>query len=95
MRCVWTARAEYILGSLILVAGAMIAFLKEADSRRRLSHMVGFLGAAVILNFLYIIPTCMDPETRNVGTKPALVILAVALILGIIGSRASRSELPG
>lgn len=94
MRCVWTARAEYMLGALTLITGLMITFLKEADSRRRLSHMVGFLGAAVFLTPLYIIPTCMDPEMScNVGTKPALLILGgITLILGLIGSRAPKSE---
>jgi len=96
MRCFWTARAEYMLGALVLIAGLLIAFLKNADSRRRLSHMVGFLGAAVILTPLYIIPTCMDPEMScNVGTKPALIILgAVTLILGLVGSFSRKSELP-
>lgn len=95
MRCFWTARAEYILGALVLIAGLMIAFLKNADSRRRLSHMVGFLGAAVILTPLYIIPTCMDPEMScNVATKPALLILGgITLILGLFGSRAPKPEL--
>jgi hypothetical protein len=96
MRCVWTARAEYMLGALVLISGLMIAFLKNADSRRRLSHIVGFLGAAVILTPLYIIPTCMDPEMScNVGTKPALIILGgITLILGLVGSRAPKPELP-
>ena len=95
MRCVWTARAEYMLGGLILVTGLMIAFLKNADSRRRLSHIVGLLGAFVFLTPLYIIPTCMDPEMScNVGTKPALLILGgITLILGLVGSRAPKPEL--
>ncbi len=95
MRCVWTARAEYMLGALILISGLMITFLKNADSRRRLSHMVGFLGAAVFLTPLYIIPTCIDPEMScNVGTKPALIILGgITFLLGLIGSRAPKPEL--
>ena len=95
MRCFWTARAEIVLGALVLIAGLMVAFLSSAEARRRLNHLVAFLGVAVILTPLYIIPTCMNPDMAcNVGTKPALIILGgITVALGLYGSRASRPTL--
>lgn len=95
MRCFWTARAEIVLGALVLIAGLMVAFLSSAEARRRLHHLVAFLGVAVILTPLYIIPTCMNPDMAcNVGTKPALIILGgITLALGLYGSRAARPAL--
>lgn len=95
MRCFWTARAEMVLGGLVLVSGLLLAFLISTEARQRLNHMVVFLGLAVILTPLYIIPTCMDPDMAcNVGTKPALLLLGgITMVLGLYGSRESRPTL--
>jgi len=92
MRCFWTARAEMILGALVVIAGLTIAFAKNAEARRRLNYQVSFLGLATILTPLFIIPTCMNPDMAcNVGTKPALIILGVVTMgLGLYGSLLPR-----
>ena len=93
MRCHWTARAEMLLGVLVMIVGLMIAFLKSQDERRRLHHQVAILGAATILTPLFIIPTCMNPDMAcNVATKPALIILGgIVLLVGLAGSRTTRT----
>ena len=92
MRCFWTARAEMVMGGLILLAGLMLAFIRSAEGRRRLSHQIAFLGLATILIPLFIIPTCDNPDMAcNVGTKPALLLLGgITLALGLFGSRLPR-----
>ena len=89
MRCHWTARAEMLLGVLVLIVGLMIAFLKSPEGRQRLHHQVALLGAATILTPLFIIPTCANPDMAcNVATKPALIILGgIVLLVGLAGSR--------
>jgi hypothetical protein len=62
MRCFWTARAEMILGGLAVLAGLLLAFTRSAEARRRLNLQAAFLGLAVILTPLYIIPTCANPD---------------------------------
>ena len=93
MRCHWTARAEMLLGVLILIVGLMIAFLKNPGERRRLHHQVAILGTATILTPLFIIPTCINPDMAcNVATKPALIILGgIVLLVGLAGSRTPRT----
>jgi len=92
MRCHWTARAEMLLGVLVLIVGLMIAFLKTPEGRQRLHHQVAILGAAIILTPLFIIPTCDNPDMAcNVATKPALIILGgIVLLVGLAGSRTPR-----
>jgi hypothetical protein len=94
MRCFWTARAEMIIGGLVLVTGLMVAFFKSPEARRRLNHQVALLGAVTILTPIFIIPTCANPDMAcNVGTKPALILLGgITLALGLYGSRSSRLE---
>ncbi|MFZ5912302.1 MAG: DUF4418 family protein [Chloroflexota bacterium] len=94
MRCHWTARAEMLLGVLVMAVGLMIAFLKSPEARQRLHHQVALLGAAIILTPIFIIPTCASPDMPcNVGTKPALIILgALVLITGLLGSRAPKTR---
>ena len=89
MRCHWTARAEMLLGVLILGVGLMIAFLKSPEERQRLHHQVAILGAATVLTPLFIIPTCASPDMAcNIATKPALIILGgIVLLVGLAGSR--------
>lgn len=93
MRCFWTARAEMVIGGLVLLSGLLLAYVKNAEARRRVSHQVLFLGAATILIPLYLIPTCMNPDMAcNVGTKPALLLLGgLTLLLGFVGSRATST----
>lgn len=93
MRCHWTAHAEMLMGGVVIVVGVMLAFAKERETYRRLSNLVSILGVFVALIPLYIIPTCMNPEMScNIGTKPALLILAgLAFILGIVGSRPEKA----
>jgi hypothetical protein len=88
MRCFWTARAEMIIGALVLIVGLTIAFSKSAEARYRLNYQVTFLGLAAILTPLFIIPTCMNPDMAcNIGTKPALIILGViTTVMGLYGS---------
>ncbi len=95
MRCHWTARAEMLLGVLLLIVGLMVTFLKNPGERQRLHHQVGFLGLATILTPLFIIPTCTSPDMPcNVGTKPALIILgSLAFLTGLLGSRAPKKPL--
>lgn len=94
MRCHWTAQAEMLLGALILIAGLIQAFAANPDARRALSQMVTFLGLAVVLTPIFIIPTCTNPDMAcNVGTKPALLILGgLTILAGLIGSRPSRRQ---
>jgi hypothetical protein len=96
MRCFWTARAEILLCGLVLLAGLLIAWIPSAEGRRRLSHMVALLGAAVVLTPLYLIPTCANPEMAcNLGAKPAWILIGGATLLaGLWGSRAEKLE-PG
>ena len=94
MRCFWTARAEMIIGGLVVITGLLITFAKSEDARRRLNNQVGFLGLATILTPLFIIPTCMNPDMAcNIGTKPALIILGVITMgLGLYGSLLPRPK---
>ena len=93
MRCYWTARAEMLLGVLVMAVGLMITFLKGPKERQRLHHQVALLGAATILTPLFIIPTCMNPDMAcNVATKPALIILgSIVLLVGLAGSRTPQT----
>jgi len=94
MRCNWTARAEWIIGALILISGLLVAFAKSDEARKRLSNQVLFLGLAAILTPIFIIPTCMNPDMAcNIGTKPALIILGVVVTgLGLYGSFLPRTK---
>jgi hypothetical protein len=94
MRCFWTARAEMIIGALVLVSGLLVAFAKSEDARKRLNNQVIFLGLATILTPIFIVPTCMHPDMScNIGTKPALIILGVVVLgLGLYGSFLPRSK---
>jgi len=91
MRCFWTARAEMIIGGVILATGIIAAFTRSDEARRRLNHQVALLGLATALTPLFIIPTCTNPDMScNVGTKPALLLLGgVTLIVGLYGSLAT------
>ncbi len=95
MRCFWTARAEMIIGGLVVISGLLVAFARSEDARRRLNNQVVFLGLATILTPLYIIPTCMHPDMAcNIATKPALIILGVVVTgLGLYGSFLPRPEI--
>lgn len=95
MRCFWTARAEMILGGLILIGGVLLTIRSSGETRRRLNQLVTAVGLAVILTPLYVIPTCTQPDmVCNVGTKPALLLLgAVTLAIGLYGSRRIRPRL--
>lgn len=94
MRCHWTAQAEMILGALIIVAGAFQVFAKNPESRRSLSFQTAFMGLAVVLTPLFIIPTCVDPDMAcNIGTKPALLILGgITFISGLYGAYTLRNK---
>ena len=94
MRCNWTARAEWIIGALILISGLLVAFAKSDEARKRLNNQVLFLGLATILTPIFIIPTCMNPDMAcNIGTKPALIILGVVVTgLGLYGSFLPRTK---
>jgi len=93
MSCHWTARAEMLLGVLVMIVGLMIAFLKNPGQRQRLYHQVALLGAATILTPIFIIPTCMNPDMAcNIATKPALIILGgIVLLVGLAGSRTPQT----
>jgi hypothetical protein len=94
MRCFWTARAEMLLGSLILLIGLMIALEASPLARRRLNHTIVLLGLGVVLTPLILIPTCANPDMAcNVGTKPAWLLLGSATVL--IGLWGSRAQKPG
>ncbi len=88
MRCFWTARAEWIIGAMVVISGLLVTFAKTDEARKRLNNQVTFLGLATILTPLFIIPTCMNPDMScNIGTKPALIILGVVVTgLGLYGS---------
>jgi len=94
MRCFWTARAEMLIGALVLIAGIFVAFAKTEEARKRLNNQIIFLGLATILTPLFIIPTCMNPDMScNIGTKPALIILGVVVTgLGLYGSFLPRPK---
>lgn len=96
MRCFWTARAEMVIGALVLIAGLLVAFANSPEARQRLNHQVAALGLFTILTPLIIIPTCMNPDMDcNVGTKPALILLGgLTLALGIFGSIRAKSKTP-
>ena len=95
MRCFWTARAEMILGALVLLTGAVLLITKSPEGRQRLNHLVALLGLAVILTPLVLIPTCANPEMScNLGAKPAWLVLGgLTFLYGLWGSRTPKTEL--
>jgi len=88
MRCYWTARAEMILGALVLISGLLVAFTESEETHKRLNNQILLMGLATILTPLYIVPTCMHHDMAcNIGTKPALIILGIVVgQLGLYGS---------
>jgi hypothetical protein len=95
MRCFWTARAELLLGALVLLTGLVTVFTRSAEGRQRLNHILALLGLAVVLTPLLLIPTCANPDMLcNLGAKPAWLILgSIVFVMGLWGSRAPKSEM--
>lgn len=86
MRCGYTARAETVVGSLIVLVGALLMFTKTSETRI-LGGAVGIgMGVVTVLLPTYIIGMCTkDTMPCRIGTEPALIILgAIAIIVSVI-----------
>ena len=81
MPCGWTARAEIGMGSLTILAGLLLVFSKNAETKRIIGLFGIALGVLTLLFPLYITKMCaMAEHPCNLLTKPVLIILGVLVI---------------
>ncbi len=78
MKCLWTARAEIVMGILLLAVGAFLLISRNLESRRFLSVLVLILGIFILLLPTTLIGTCINPDMSClVLMKPILVLIGV------------------
>ncbi len=82
MPCGWTARAEIGVGSLLVVAGALLSTGKTAEGRRMNGFFGLALGALVILFPAYITGMCaLQDHPCNLLTRPVLLVAGVVTLI--------------
>ena len=73
MRCFWFARAEIILGGLVVLAGVILFVRPTPDSRFTMGMLLAGLGLSIVLVSLTSVigSTCGHANSIcQVGTKP-------------------------
>jgi hypothetical protein len=82
MPCGWTARAEIGLGALLVLAGVLLALVKEKESGMVLGITGAGIGVLAILYPTVITKMCAlaDHPCRTM-TEPTLVITGIVIII--------------
>jgi hypothetical protein len=95
MPCGWTGRAEIGIGTLVVVAGVLLAFAKSAETKMMIGILGAVLGILAILFPTVITGMCaMADHPCNLLTKPVLIILGlVVIIVSAFIIYTSRSEM--
>lgn len=85
MKCHWTARAELLLGILMIFDGILIMSFKKCETRIALSIMLFLFGLIALLIPTVVIGMCETATMAcRVGTEPALIVMSViTMIVGI------------
>ena len=88
MRCFWFARAEMILGGLVVLAGLVVFVRPARDSYFSLGLLLAGIGLAIVLVSLTSVIGSMCGHANSickVGTQPTERIIGVfVVIVGLI-----------
>lgn len=86
MRCHWSERAFQGLGALVAFAGLAMLFFR--NSAQGISLAVAGVGLLMIVNTLWLVPTCAMPGmVCNLSFRPgALLFGGVTVLAGLIGT---------
>jgi len=93
MKCHWTARAEIVVGSHLLVTAIMLLIAKHKETRVSLGVLGLVSGISTMLLPTYLIGVCgMDDMVCKSTMQPALLlagglVIVVSLIIMIVSSR--------
>jgi len=100
MKCHWTARAEIVVGSHLLVTGFLLLLSKSKETRVSLGILGIVSGISTMLLPTYLIGVCgMDEMICNSTMKPALLlagglVILISLIILIFSSRKNDIATP-
>lgn len=86
MRCHWSEQALKGVGGLVAGIG-VVMLLARAEAQRALSAVAALAGLLMILQPLWLLPTCMMPSMIcNLSFKPGAILLgALVVIAGVLG----------
>lgn len=91
MKCHWTARAELLVGILMIFDGMLIISFKKHETGLALSIMLFLLGLMALLIPTEVIGMCETITMPcRVGTKPALIVVSVITMIVAIGNMISH-----
>lgn len=87
MKCFWTARAEIGIGSLVIAIGALVLFSRSLFIRMGLSMALACTAVLAAAIPTILIGVCGNEMMRcNMGAKPALILLAIVLVIVAISN---------
>ncbi len=88
MKCVWTARAEIGVGTLIALLGATLAAMPPVAGRLGLSIALTLAGCLAVLLPETLIGVCGNPMMQcRLLTYPALLLLgSLVAAVGLVNS---------
>ncbi len=87
MKCHWTARAELVIGLLIIFDGIMLIGFKKREVSTALSIMLFLLGLSALLIPTALIGMCQTVTMPcRVGTEPALIVVSIIIMVFGIGN---------
>ena len=87
MKCFWTARAEIGIGSLVIAIGALVLFSRSLFVRMGLSMALACTAVLAAAIPTILIGVCGNEMMRcNMGAKPALILLAIVLVIAAISN---------
>jgi len=82
MPCGYTARAEIVLGALVVIVGALLLWVKSRETRIVLGVMGVAMGVLSILVPVQIDGVCANQTHPCVlETRPALIVIGAVVIL--------------
>jgi hypothetical protein len=82
MACHYTAEAEIVIGSLLLMIGVLLIFVKRPESKISIGLIGAALGVWTILIPTVLIGVCASDMMNCVKeTRPALIAVGVVTIL--------------
>lgn len=81
MKCYWTGQSEILLGTILLLTGIMLIFVKRRETRIALSIIGVALGIATILIPAYVIGVCATLMICNTVMKPVLISAGIVVTL--------------
>ena len=91
--CHWTARAELMVGILIVLDGILIIGFKKHETRLALSIMLFLLGLTVLLIPTVFIGMCETATMPcRVRTEPALIVVSIITMIVGIGNIVFQSS---